>query len=135
MPDTLPTGEWKLLLPFPPSANHLFGHRIVPAKGNRPAFAKRFPTASYTRWIKRAQVLICRAGLPIMREPVTIELELTAPDKRPRDVDNHSKAVIDALVSTNVLPGDDFKWVKAVRGSWPASPASQTQVCASSFAR
>jgi Holliday junction resolvase RusA-like endonuclease len=107
-------GEWCVWLPFPLSSNNLFAHRIVPGRG----YALRYPMPAYRRWRREAEVRICAARIPLMREPVVVKLELTPPNNRTRDADNFSKGVIDALVAARVLPDDNSRWVKAVIPWW-----------------
>jgi Holliday junction resolvase RusA-like endonuclease len=116
--------EWSVWLPFPLSSNNIFGHRIMPKRGKRPAFAKRYPTSAYRRWRREAEVRICAARIPLMREPVVVKLELTPPNNRRRDADNFSKGVIDSLVAARVLPDDNSRWVKAVIPWWNEAGAN-----------
>jgi crossover junction endodeoxyribonuclease RusA len=113
-----PEPEWAVWLPFPPTLNSLFAHGVVKGRATGRVAVRRFPTATYRKWRREADVRIIDARIPLMREPVTIALALTPPDKRPRDADNYSKGVIDALVAGRVLPDDNSTWVKAVRASW-----------------
>lgn len=110
--------EWRLWLPFPLSSNNLFAHRVMPAQRGRRAFAKRYPTAAYRQWRREAEVRICAARIPLMREPVVVKLELTPPNNRRRDADNFGKGILDALVAARVLPDDNMQWVKAVIPYW-----------------
>jgi Holliday junction resolvase RusA-like endonuclease len=106
--------SWELWLPFPLSSNNLFAHRILPGRG----YATRYPTPAYRRWRKEAELRICAAKIPLMREPVVVKLELTPPNNRTRDADNFTKGILDALVAARVLPDDNSRWVKAVIPYW-----------------
>jgi hypothetical protein len=108
-------------LPFPLSSNNLFAHRIVPGRG----YALRYPTPAYRRWRREAEVRICAARIPLMREPVDIEIELRPPNARTRDASNFTKGVEDALVAARVLPDDNWRWVRSVRPFWADAPPSR----------
>ncbi len=43
-----------------------------------------------------------------------VEIYITEPDKRRRDLDNQATAVLDALVQAGVLPDDDNKHVQSL---------------------
>jgi crossover junction endodeoxyribonuclease RusA len=104
--------EQSVWLPFPPSVNNLFSQGVVKRK------IRRFPSKQYKAWRKQAGLLIMAARLKPYTQPVEIGLVLTPKDSRPRDADNYSKAVIDALVKMGVLLGDDSRHVTSVRVSW-----------------
>ena len=89
-----------LWLPMPPSVNNLFTQGMV--KGRM----RRFPTKKYRAWRKEAVLRIRVARLPRFTGPVAIKLTITPPDARPRDIDNYSKGVLDALVEAGVLKDD-----------------------------
>lgn len=88
----------KLSVPFPPTTNNLFmnvGKRRVPTKG-------------YRDWRELACVLIdnqMRGQAPITG-PFHFLMELDRPDKRARDLDNYTKAVLDSLVLSRVIRDD-----------------------------
>lgn len=104
--------EWQVWLPFPVSTNNLFGQAMV--KGRM----RRFPTKAYRIWRKEAELRILAARLPRFTVPVVVKLELTPRDQRPRDADNFSKAILDALVRMRVLVDDSNRYVKAVIPYW-----------------
>jgi crossover junction endodeoxyribonuclease RusA len=108
--------EKSVWLPFPPSVNNLFAQGVVKGK------VRRFPSKTYKAWRKQALLHIMAARIRRFEEPVVVKLELTPRDNRPRDADNYSKAVLDALVAARVLPDDSNVYVKAV-SAWFA-PAS-----------
>lgn len=93
-------------LPFPPSVNNLFSQ-------NR---GRRFPSAEYRRWRKEADLLIMAARLGSTKLCVSMVLELCSPDGRKRDVDNYTKAPLDALVRCHVI--EDDAQVTNVQAKW-----------------
>lgn len=89
-----------LWLPFPPTVNNLFAHATVGGH------TRRFPTKKYKLWRKEAWVRIKQEKLPRFDGPVAIRIDLTPPSSARRDVDNYSKAILDALVEARVLNDD-----------------------------
>jgi Holliday junction resolvase RusA-like endonuclease len=75
-------------------------------------------TKQYRAWRRHAEVLICAARPPRFDQPVSIELSFTPPDRRRRDPDNHTKPVLDALVSGRVLVDDSGAFVRAISARW-----------------
>lgn len=82
-------------LPFPPSVNCLFAGK-----------ARRYPSPRYKRWKSAALWHLRMSKAKQILGPVDISIDLTAPDKRVRDVDNYSKALLDSLVWSGVLADD-----------------------------
>ncbi|WP_158873971.1 RusA family crossover junction endodeoxyribonuclease [Antarcticirhabdus aurantiaca] len=98
-------------IPFPISVNAMYARM---AGGIRKS--KR-----YKAWKKEA-------GLEMMIQrprptsgPVTIVLELTAPDDRRRDADNLAKSVLDLLVTQRVIADDNQQFVRWVKPEWVKS--------------
>ena len=52
------------------------------------------------------KVLGRRSDEPLMRGSVRLDIELRAPDRRKRDLDNHVKAIQDVLTNYNVWEDD-----------------------------
>lgn len=104
-------------LPFPPSVNNLFPTRII--KGR----VMRVPSKEYRTWKKEADLRLMAAKLKTFEMPVHVVLELTPRDKRARDADNYSKAILDALKRMRVLHDDNSKWVKSVSARWAGAPS------------
>jgi len=100
-------------LPMPLSVNNLFAH------GNVKGRTRRFPTSKYKAWRKEAVMRIRVARLPRFAGPVAVKLTVTAPDARPRDIDNYSKCILDSLVDAGVLIDDSQ--VQKLLSSWDHS--------------
>lgn len=95
-------------LPFPPSTNNLFANGR--SKG-------RYETPTYTKWKTEAGwvLMTTRPGRLAGRVRIAIELE----DSHPRaDADNRIKAILDLLVSHNVIEDDSAKIVRKVSAEW-----------------
>ena len=101
-------------LPFPPTTNNLFRHGWVDGK------PRRFSSARAKSWGRTAlQIIGYDRTLPKpIRTPVTIEIALTAPDRRRRDASNYIKAVEDALVKARVLTDDSHLVVRSITSRW-----------------
>lgn len=86
-------------LPWPPSVN---------------CYIRRGNNRSYmTKRGKEFRLDVCQAILnsdepigPPLSGRVAVSIELTAPDKRKRDIDNHVKAALDALEHAGVYEND-----------------------------
>ncbi len=85
-----------VLLPFPPSTNHLFAGK-----------ARRHLSKSYKAWRTEAGWTLNEQE-PIARftGPVSLTMALGRPDKRRRDISNFVKAVEDLLVTHNIIRDD-----------------------------
>ena len=86
----------KIVLPFPPSVNSLFGG------GSK---QKRFPSKTYKMW-KAACPELPRLGIDYK---IHIEYTFYWPDKRVRDGQGSMKAVTDKLVRSGVIVDDNGK--------------------------
>jgi Holliday junction resolvase RusA-like endonuclease len=106
--------DFKVWLPFPPSANNIFTQGVVRGK------VRRFPSRRYKAWREEAVIRVRAAWRtkPPYAVPVVVKLELVPPDGRGRDADNYAKPVLDALVEARVLVDDSNRWVKAVAPYW-----------------
>lgn len=83
-------------LPYPPSINHYWrrvGARTILSRKGR----------EY-----RARVLaqLGMATEPALRGPLAVEIKVSAPDRRRRDLDNVLKALLDAMQHANVYVDD-----------------------------
>lgn len=103
----------EIRLPFPPSSNNLFAGRV-----------RRYATGTYRRWRAAAGWELVAQRIKPMAGPVSIEVELSPPDKRPRDCDNHLKAIVDLIVQQGLLPDDNGKHVRGVSAHWAQQPGS-----------
>lgn len=52
--------------------------------------------------------------------PVSVSFEFCAPDKRRRDGDNLQKALLDLLVTHQIIVADDNRFVRETRMNWVA---------------
>ena len=91
-----------LQIPWPPSTNSLWRARA----------GRNILSQHYRDWRKTA-------GLEVMAQrpkkhsgPVSIAIELSAPNKRAFDIDNRSKALLDLLVMCHVIEADDSSVVR-----------------------
>ena len=94
-----------IMLPFPPSTNALFTNR----RGGRSK------TYEYVNWISVASFELSRQHPPCFKAPVSIDIRLGLPDKRSRDIDNTTKAVLDLLQKHGVIIDDNCKRVPDLR--------------------
>jgi Holliday junction resolvase RusA-like endonuclease len=94
-------------LPFPPSVNSLFAGK-----------ARRYTSARYRAWKSEAAWEVVRQKARPMAGIVSIEVILTAPDKRSRDASNYIKAIEDLLVSQGIIADDNSQNVKGVSARW-----------------
>lgn len=90
-----------VIVPLPPSTNHLFA-----TVGRR-----RIVTREYKAWQAVAYPILAMLAPP---ESTPCEVELTVRGKvnRQRDIDNFSKALLDGLVACEALPGDSLMHVR-----------------------
>jgi crossover junction endodeoxyribonuclease RusA len=98
----------EITLPFPPSQNGLFrqhnGARL---------------SEKYRMWRDMAGLLLISQRPAKIAGPVAISVQLTPPDKRRRDLDNCGfKAVIDLLVSHQIIEADDSTIVRRIEAEW-----------------
>lgn len=99
----------QIWLPWPPSVNNLF---------SQDKRGRRFPSRKYQWWRTQADMEILAQRIKPISGPVHIKLELTAPDKRPRDGDNFLKAPLDALVRMGVLTDDNNECIAGHEVVW-----------------
>ena len=94
-------GQLVLTLPWPPSVNRYWrhvavGHQIRAILSRE---AREYKNAVWTT------VMAQRAAQGILW-PVSVDVLLTPPDKRTRDIDNYNKGLFDALTEAGVWQGD-----------------------------
>lgn len=92
----------KLVLPFPPTVNHLFPTIV---RGGKPI---RIKSKKYKDWLDSCPGLMEFK----VKGKCTISYLIYFPDNRIRDGQNYMKAPLDYLVSENVILSDDRKIVK-----------------------
>ncbi len=95
-------------IPFPVSVNTMYAR-------SKSGIRK---SDCYKAWISEAgwELRIQRPRPTI--GPVTVGLELTAPDDRRRDADNCAKSVMDLLVTHRVISDDNSQIVRWVKPEW-----------------
>lgn len=106
----------KLTLPFPPSVNHYWRHVVL---GNPPKQRAATLLSADGRKYKDAvdNVVKRQGGGRGLAGYVAVHVMLHYPDKRRRDLDNHAKALLDALVESRVLLDDSqIRDLHLVRG-------------------
>ncbi len=102
-------GEVVVTLPFPPSINALYR-----AVGGRSILSE-----AYRLWKKEAGLTLNSQRPKKMLGRVGVTVELRAPDKRRRDADNAgTKAVLDLLVSHQIIEADDSRFLREVTARW-----------------
>ena len=98
-----------LTLPFPPSINALY----------RTVKGRSILSAAYRAWKAEAGAELIQQRPKKHTGPVSVEVALCPPDKRLRDIDNAGfKAVLDLLVTHQIIEADDSTIVRSIRASW-----------------
>ncbi len=99
-----------LKIPFPPSTNNLY----LNMRGRG-----RVQTPAYRAWIIEAGAELKRqVKPPCFADDDRVVIKIDLDDTRRGDADNRNKAILDALVSAGVIPGDSKKHVKRVSIGW-----------------
>jgi Holliday junction resolvase RusA-like endonuclease len=115
-PDTGRAGEVRVELPFPPSQNRLFRQ-----------FKGSHLSENYRKWRDEAGWGMKAQRPGKVSGPVSVSVSLVAPDKRRRDLDNVGfKAVIDLLVTHQIIEADDSTCVRKIEAEWASSGAPCT---------
>lgn len=98
-----------ITLPFPPSINALYR-----AVGGRSILSEK-----YRKWKSEAGLTLISQRPRKMPGKVAVSVELCAPDKRRRDADNAgTKALLDLLVSHQIIEADDSRFLKEIKVVW-----------------
>lgn len=108
---TLPLEQpaW-LVFPAPISTNALFIN--VPGRG-------RALSGDYRAWKKlTAQILAAQRPLPKFVLPVEVTVYVGERGKGNGDIDNCSKAILDALTAAGIIHDDSRKWVRGCYPMW-----------------
>ena len=109
-----------LLLPIPPTTNHLF------ATGRH---GRRFRTAEYEAWIKEAGWILASQRPPCFDGRVSIAIEVRdPPTNKLEDCCNREKASIDLLVRHGVIKSDSQHHVRMVTIGWASDLADQVRI-------
>jgi Holliday junction resolvase RusA-like endonuclease len=97
-----------IVLPMPPSANHLF-----PGRG------RRYRSAAYEAWIKEAGFQLIAQRPRHVPGRVVLTIEIGEPKTgRHTDLANREKALIDLLVSHGIIQGDSQYFVREIVMRW-----------------
>jgi Holliday junction resolvase RusA-like endonuclease len=96
-----------IVLPFPPSVNGLF-------RRHNGAHL----SAAYKAWRDEAGMKLNRQQVRHHDGAVTIRMWMRAPDRRPRDIDNYIKPVIDLLVRHGIIQQDHARVVRGIHADW-----------------
>lgn len=88
-------------IPYPPSINHYYGYRC--AKCNSPRVYVHTTTAA--KKYRAAVAKLCETAEPLEGR-LAVRLELWTPDRRARDLDNPTKAILDAITAAGLWPDD-----------------------------
>lgn len=96
-------------LPFPPSINRLYR-----AVGGRSILSE-----PYRKWKAEAGLTLLSQRPKRVPGQVSVTVKLCPPDKRRRDADNAgTKAVLDLLVSHQIIEGDDSRFLRSITATW-----------------
>jgi len=98
-----------LMLPFPISMNNMYVN--VPRRG-------RVPSKRYMTWRRAADTEIMAQRPRRFDGPVSIHVQLGAPNRVRRDGDNLLKCIFDALKRNRIIPDDDNRYVRAGSFEW-----------------
>lgn len=99
-----------IVLPFPVSVHKAFRRHNG-----------KYLSAEYRKWRDEAGWMLKTQKPAKVAGPVSITIELVAPDKRRRDADNYKKGPLDLLVSHGVIEADDNRIVKQSTVRWVES--------------
>ena len=97
-----------MVLPWPPSVNSYWRHSSRGTYLNKPGREFR----------KEALAAIAKEDLkPFGDARVSVVIELRPPDRRQRDIDNHSKGILDAMTHSKIINDDSqVDVLKLIRG-------------------
>lgn len=111
--------EQTFLLPFPPSVNTMF-----PTDKRT---GRRFVSDDYKKWRTEAGWALKSQNPQRTEGHVHVDIIIVRPDRRKRDLDNLTKALMDLLVDHGVIE-DDSK-VTRTQSSWSSADLSGVSVC------
>lgn len=98
-----------LTLPWPPSVNDYWGHRVVQSKTQRGRATIIAFVTKRGKMFREQAAWICRAAGAHRNRlggRLKVSVTLHEPDRRKRDLDNFNKGVLDAITDAGVW-GDD----------------------------
>ena len=93
-------GKIVLNLPFPPSINHYWKHRVI---GKRSSVYLSSEALAYREAVKNSI-----AATKPLDGRLSVRVELFAPNKRKYDIDNRVKSLLDALTHAGVWVDDEL---------------------------
>lgn len=106
---TAPSAYVRVELPWPVPLHDCFTN--APGKG-------RVPTKRYAAYRKEAgQMLMAQRARPV-RGPVSIHIQLVAPDRRVRDGDNTLKCIFDTLKHFGIIEDDSNRVIRRHELVW-----------------
>lgn len=88
-------------LPYPPTINHYYGYQCRRCHSSA---VMVYPTAAAKKY-RRAVSDIAATAEPLAGR-LGCTIELWTPDRRARDIDNPTKAILDAITATGLWPDD-----------------------------
>lgn len=111
-------------LPWPPSVNHYWRHRIAGPKGKQ--FIQIYISKEGTAYREAVRATVLRRW-PGLSKPLTqrlaVKLTVMLPDRRARDLDNLGKAILDSLTHSGVYADDSLiDRLEFVRGDVVGKP-------------
>lgn len=95
-----------IVLPFPPSTNHLFAGK-----------SRRYKSKAYKAWLDEAAYAMLQQKRPTFTGRVRLNMRL-GPGQMNSDCSNYIKAAEDLLVTYGIIPGDSKKHVSGVSIEW-----------------
>jgi crossover junction endodeoxyribonuclease RusA len=98
-----PGATFEAVLPFPPSINHLWRHRIVTPRNGKP-FVGVYTDAEGKAFMEEV-ALRCGRPAPLLG-PLSVSVTFYPPDLRGMDLDNRLKALFDALAKSGAYVND-----------------------------
>lgn len=109
----------QIRLPFPPSNNHYLGYRVAGPKGGR-QFVQHYLTAEAKQYHVDVQAAVLKrfGQVRATRARLHVVIEVHAPDRRIRDLDNIPKVLGDSLRSSRLIADDSqIDHIEVVRGA------------------
>lgn len=88
-------------VPYPPTINHYYGYQCRRCHSNAVIV---YPTAAAKRY-RKAVAEIAGTAEPLEGR-LACTIELWTPDRRARDLDNPTKAILDAVTAAGLWPDD-----------------------------
>jgi crossover junction endodeoxyribonuclease RusA len=95
----------QLSVPFPPSVNNYWGNRVITGKRS---FVQTYLTTKAKDYRLAVQGVVGARwpNLKPSQSRIALHMGFVAPDRRTRDLDNHRKAIYDALTHAGLWEDD-----------------------------